>query len=366
MKKRIMLILLQLAATAGLFAPAAVSAEVYQIGICLSGRQTLKESENAEKDTVTTEAADTADAENAEKDTAAAEAADTADTGGMDDYIRGFQDAVLLGFGEESVQFDIRNANEDEKACSEIMDAFVAEKKDLIMADSLLPLLAAKEKTADIPILATAVEEYGSALGIEEYDGIIGGNISGTSSLAPLMKQAAMVNEIFPSIKTVGILYCSEDKSASYQAEMVKVLLEKLDYVCAMYPCKDEKALERSCKYASADCEVLYVPKDPLIAENASRIHEICMKDKTPVLVGDDSLLPVCGAASLHVEPYDIGVVTGEMAVRILAGGENISEMPVEYARKYQRLYNEKICEELKLTLPGNYSSMEKESDSLS
>ena len=39
----------------------------------------------------------------------------------------------------------------------------------------------------------------------------MGGNISGTSDLAPLDQQAAMLQELFPDAKTVGLLYCSAE-----------------------------------------------------------------------------------------------------------------------------------------------------------
>ena len=65
-----------------------------------------------------------------------------------------------------------------------------------------LPALqAAAAGTTDIPILGTAVTEYGVALEIDDFDGTVGGNISGTSDLAPLDEQAAMLNELFPDAK---------------------------------------------------------------------------------------------------------------------------------------------------------------------
>ena len=48
-------------------------------------------------------------------------------------------------------------------------------------------------------------------LGIDGFDGTVGGNISGTSDLAPLDEQAAMLHELFPDAKNVGLLYCSAE-----------------------------------------------------------------------------------------------------------------------------------------------------------
>lgn len=42
------------------------------------------------------------------------------------------------------------------------------------------------------------------ALGIDDFDGLVGTNISGTSDLAPLDEQAGIIKELFPDAKTVG------------------------------------------------------------------------------------------------------------------------------------------------------------------
>ena len=49
-----------------------------------------------------------------------------------------------------------------------------------------------------IPILGTSVTEYGVALGLDNFSGTAGGNVSGTSDLAPLDQQADMIVEWMP------------------------------------------------------------------------------------------------------------------------------------------------------------------------
>ena len=56
---------------------------------------------------------------------------------------------------------------------------------------------------------------------------------------------------------------------------------------------------------------------------------------------------------------YDLGKATGEMAVRILKDGEDISTMPIEYAPNFTKKYNPTICEELGITVPDDYEAIE-------
>ena len=111
----------------------------------------------------------------------------------LDAATKGFMDALNDILGEGVVKFDYQNAAEDPATCSTIANAFVSAKVDLIMANATPALQAAAAATADIPILATSITEYGVALSIDNFTGTVGGNISGTSDLAPLDRQAAMI-----------------------------------------------------------------------------------------------------------------------------------------------------------------------------
>ena len=108
----------------------------------------------------------------------------------LDAATQGFKDAVVAGLGEENVEFDYQNADNSTDACVTIANNFVNKKVDLIMANATPALNAAYGVTTTIPILGTSITEYGVALGIENFNGTVGGNVSGTSDLAPLDQQA--------------------------------------------------------------------------------------------------------------------------------------------------------------------------------
>ena len=104
----------------------------------------------------------------------------------LDAATQGFQDALVAKLGADNVKFDLQNAAGDSNTCATIANGFVAEGVDLIMANATPALQAAVAATADIPVLGTSVTEYGVALGIQDFNGTPGGNVSGTSDLAPL------------------------------------------------------------------------------------------------------------------------------------------------------------------------------------
>lgn len=274
----------------------------------------------------------------------------------LDAATQGFQDALTDELGDD-VAFDVQNAQNDSNTCSTIINGFVSSNVDLILANATPALQAAAAGTSDIPILGTSITEYGVALEIDDFSGTVGGNISGTSDLAPLDQQAAMVKEWFPDAKTVGLLYCNAEANSQYQIDVVMAELEKLGYECTPYPFSDSNDLSAVCTSAANECDVIYVPTDNTVAANCGIIDNICRPAKVPVFGGDRSICEGCGVAALSISYYDLGYKTGEMAVQILKGEADIAEMPVAHADPV-KVYNKEICDALGISVVEGYESI--------
>ena len=275
----------------------------------------------------------------------------------LDAATQGFQDALTEAFGD-AVDFDLQNAAGDTPTCATIANGFVSAGVDLILANATAPLQAAVAATSDIPILGTSVTEYGVALGISDFTGVVGTNVSGTSDLAPLDQQAAMVKEWFPDAKTVGLLYCSAEPNSQYQVDTVQAELEKLGYTCTQYAFSDTNDMASVTQNAADNSDVIYVPTDNTCANNAGVIDNICRPAGVPIIAGEEGICGGCGVATLSISYYDLGVTTGEMAVKILTGEADISEMPIEYAPQFTKKYNEALCADLGLTVPEGYEAI--------
>ena len=276
----------------------------------------------------------------------------------LDAATQGFMDAIVAELGEENVEFKLQNAAGDSNTCSTIMNTFVSDNVDLIMANATPALQAAATATADIPILGTSVTEYGVALNIDNFDGLVGGNISGTSDLAPLDKQAAMVKEWFPDAQNVGLLYCSAEANSQYQVDVVKAELEALGYSCQLYSFADTNDMAAVAEECAANSDVIYLPTDNAVANATGIIDGICRPAGVPIIAGEAGICVGCGVATLSISYYDLGVATGKMAVKVLKGEADIADMPIEYAATSTPQYNAQICADLGLTAPAGYEPL--------
>ncbi len=275
----------------------------------------------------------------------------------LDAATEGFQDALNKWLPGQ-VTFDYQNAANDPATCATIANSFVSKNVDLIMANATSALQAAATATADIPILGTSVNEYGVAFGITDFSGTVGGNISGTSDLAPLDQQAAMIKEWCPDAKNVGLVYCSNEANSQYQVDTVQAELESLGYTCTQYPFSDSNDIAAVVQTAADNSDLLYVPTDNTAASNTPIIDNIC-HGSIPVFAGEEGLAAGCGVATLSISYYDIGYKTGEMAAKILTGEADISTMPIAYAPEFVKKYNPPMCEALGLTPPEGYVAIE-------
>ena len=275
----------------------------------------------------------------------------------LDAATQGFKDALTEALGEEHVKFDEQNAAGSADVCATIANNFASKNVDLILANATSAFQACANATATIPILGTSITEYGVALGIDNFTGTVGGNISGTSDLAPLDQQAQMIVDLFPSYKTVGLLYCSAEPNSQYQIKVVRAELERRGLNTKEYTFSDTNDVAAVAQKASEDCEVLYIPTDNTAASCAPTIYS-SMTRKVPVVCGDTGTLRGCGVAALSTSYYELGVVTGRMAAKILKGEAKVGEMPIEYASAV-KVYNPVICEELQLQVPADYQALD-------
>ena len=276
----------------------------------------------------------------------------------LDAATKGFKDALTKALGDKVV-IDEQNASNDVHACATIVNSFVSKNVDLIMANATPALQAAASATTTIPILGTSVTEYGVALEISDFNGVVGGNISGTSDLAPLSEQAAMILELVPDAKNVSLIYCSAEPNSLYQVNVVKAELEKKNVTATLFPFSDSNDMAAVAEAACANADAIYVPTDNAVASATGILDGVVRPKKIPVIAGEEGICAGCGIASLTIDYYDLGYKTGEMAADVLTGKADISTMKIEYSPNTTKKYNKAICDDLGITVPSDYVEIE-------
>ncbi len=277
----------------------------------------------------------------------------------LDAATQGFKDTLTEALGDQVVIKE-QNAGGEVPNCATIIDGFVAEDVDLILANATPALTAAASATDTIPILGTAVTNYGVALDLDTTeDKVLGKNIAGTSDLAPLDQQAQMLHDLFPDAKNVGLLYCSAEANSLFQVEGVQGYLEDMGYTCTQYAFTDVNDLSSVAQNAVDNSDVLYIPTDNTAANNTETIANIVLPAKVPVVAGEEGICKGCGCVTLSIDYYELGQITGQQAVDILTGAKSVSETAIGFDTTLDKKYNAANCEALGITVPDDYVAIE-------
>lgn len=266
----------------------------------------------------------------------------------LDSATQGFKDALTeaLAAAGRTVVFKEQNGQGEPNTCVTIVNNFVSDNVDLIMGNATAALQAAYNATQTIPVLGTSITEYGVALEIQNFTGVVGSNVSGTSDLAPLEDQAQMMIDVLglTSGSVVGILYCSAEPNSEYQYNVVNAYLAAKGITVKQYKFSESNELQSMITKASSECNAIYIPTDNTVAANDETVRNVCGPNKTPVFTGYES--DIC-FATLAISYYNIGAETGKMAAQILLGQEDITTMAIRYDATPVKKYNKTVCDEL-------------------
>ena len=279
----------------------------------------------------------------------------------LDAATKGFKDVLTEEFGDK-VSFVEHNANGDSTACTTAAQDLVTKNVDLILGNATAALQAAYNATETIPVLGTSITDYGTALGITYNGGAIGGNVSGTTDLAPLDQQAQMIKDLYPGATKVGLLYCSAEPNSQYQANVIRAELIALGYADAdikEFKFADSNDVASVSQSAAAFADVLYVPTDNTAASFGNTIKDNIGSD--PLIAGESGICSLCGIATLSINYEELGRITGKMAVKILKGEAKVGEMAVESvpASTIKKQYNAQRATEIGFTAPEGYTAIQ-------
>ena len=187
---------------------------------------------------------------------------------------------------------------------------------------------------------------------MDVWEGVTGINVSGTSDLAPLDAQAALLQAMFPDAKAVGLLYCSSEVNSVYQIRLMRGYLEQMGYVCTEYAFTDTNDVFSVAQSACQSSDVLFVPTDNTIAACTELLRNVIEMERVPVIGGDEGICAGCGVATICINYYDLGFATGLMACDILLGRADVAQLPIMYSPTFSQVVNTEMCEYLGVTVP--------------
>ena len=294
---------------------------------------------------------------------------------------QGFQDELKDLMGDD-VEIDYKVADGTELGCDVIIDHFLQDKDDLIMAGGTLALRRAYNATKDVPIVAAGITDFLIAGGVSSVNEP-GGNVTGISDLPPMQTQAEYLLNVAQG-DTIGIVYCSNEVNSGFQVKLIKGYLDDEGAEYREYAFADDSGLESAVTKACEECGTLYLPNDDSLARNMSAVKRISLEKGTKVFASNESMCIDGALAAYGIDYYEMGKRTAEMAYDVMIYGidkadeynnedweaddyeerGDISKISIDRVRDTANAYyNPVIAEKLGWTPNGSYTAVEVEDD---
>ncbi len=249
----------------------------------------------------------------------------------LDAAVQGFKDGLKEKGIEEGKNLTVTllNPSADAATCQLMAEQLVQGGNDLLLGVATNAVQALSAQTDSVPILGTAVTDYVGAKLIASNDAP-GINISGTTDMNPIDLQIGLIPQIVPDAKTLGICYTSNEENSRIQADIAKAEAEKLGMTVTIKTVSAVGEVQQAIESFVGQVDALYIPTDNVMASAMPVVAQVAEPAKLPVICGEENMCKSGGLATIGLNYYKLGYQTGLMAERILVGGANPAEMPIE------------------------------------
>lgn len=283
-----------------------------------------------------------------------------ADHPSLDATVTGMKDELdkLVKESGKTVEYKFQSANGDMVKVDSIIQSYISEDVDLIYAVATNAAQSAMNltKDTDIPVVFNAVTDPVAA-GIVESMKNSNNHVTGVSDISPVDKQVAVIKEILPDAKKIGILYNVGEINSTVQIEEVQRVAKGLDLEVVTKGVASEADLSIAAEQISGEVDVIYNITDNMIVAATPLIVDIATKHKVPVLATEDGQLEQGILAAESLSYYELGVEAGKIINDILINGKKPSDIEVVVSDKTSLYINDEMVEKLGLTIPEDVLS---------
>ena len=254
----------------------------------------------------------------------------------------------------KQVTFAIVDTKGDPKIAQEAAKNFEREKVQLLYVVGSTVIAAAKEATANVPIVFTVGGDPVS-LGLIKDFTKPGGRLTGVHYLVRDLtaKRLELLKELLPKAARVVTFYDPGNKIAVEAADMARGEAKRLGLRLIEKQVKSADELRtalQALKAGEADA-FFYVP-DTMVVSQAQVIIDTAKGKKLATMFQDESVVGKGALASYGQNYYEIGRVSAKHVQRVL-GGTPAGELRVETVDHVDLAINLQTARQLGVTIPA-------------
>ena len=265
-------------------------------------------------------------------------------------------DTILASAAGLDVTFELRSAEGKNDRYPQIVTDLVQQRVDVIFALPGSAALAAQQVTTTVPVVFS-IAANPVALGLVKSLEKPGGNITGVYEelLDFQSKRIALLKEMVPQAKTIGILWDAQswgERAGSEMARRAEKAVLDAGARAVIVAVRGADDLERAfLSLKQAQVDGLLVEQGPVFVFHAKKLAELAAGAKIPAIYQAALSTQAGGLASLGPDIADALQHAAGSIGKILKGA-NPADLPVEGASKTVLVVNAKAAKDLGIAIP--------------
>ena len=266
-------------------------------------------------------------------------------------FLKGLEDEGIKEGDNLTVKY--KNAAADMGTAKQISDSLVSDKVDLVCAIATPSAQSAYNAAmkADIPVIYTAVTDPVAAE-LADKDGKPVGEVTGTSDKLPVEEQLKMIREMLPDAKKIGIMYTTSEANSVSALAKYKELAGDYGFTIVDKGIAQTADISLATDELLTEVDCLTNLTDNTVVASLATILDKANKQNIPVFGSEIEQVKIGCLAAEGLDYVALGKQTGKMAAEILKGEKKASDMNFETITEPGFYVNEKVAENLGVTVP--------------
>ncbi|HTR85225.1 MAG TPA: ABC transporter substrate-binding protein [Reyranella sp.] len=270
-------------------------------------------------------------------------------------YTPFFDRLRALGYVDgRTLALDWLSANGDAGAFPALVNECLRRKSDVIVTGTTPATQAAKTATAAVPIVMLAL---GDPVGTGLVASLArpGGNVSGTTQLAPLMiaKGLELLNRAVPGLKRVLVITYPADPISQGQVKSLQQAARVLNIeLLVQGVAGPEDFAEAFAAGEKANVQGLLVTVESILVVHRAELAALARRHKLPSVSSQDLFVQAGGLLSYDANRDVLAARTADYVDKVLKGSRP-ADLPVEEPTVFTIAVNAGTAQALGITLPS-------------
>ncbi len=242
------------------------------------------------------------------------------------------------------------NAQGNISLAAQIAQKFVGQEPDAIMAIATPSAQTAKSADREhaIPIVFAAVTDPIAAKLVKSLEKP-GSNVTGVTDFPPMEKQVALIKQILPNLKSLGVLYNPGEANSVAQVDYLKKIAPNIQIV--EMPVAKATEILTATQAILPKVDAIYIPLDNTVVSALENVIAVAHKEKIPVFASDSEGVRLGALGTVGISHFEQGLQVARLLARVLRG-ENPGGISVVQTKAAGTYINKKSAGILGITVP--------------